>query len=328
MKRPDEPGQAGIPAGAQELGVAFDGVDAPRRYFSLHDIETHVLLHRAQILRRRYRRIAAISRGGLYAGALLSHTTGIELASIQVDRGSATVAGCDEAAPQAGAALLLVDDIAGKGYTLVIAQRHFERLGWQVDVFVTASDELSRIEPTYGIRLSGGVRPVFPWERWIMGQEFDDQRSAKDEDRWLTGFDLDGVFLDDVPGPLYEENLALALAMREGFAPYAQRPPQWMNDGSEVIISGRMDTETPQTRAWLAAHGLAYRSLHLRERLDLPPPVHKAGWIARLGVTEFVESELWQAEEIARLAPFCVVWHYDGRTGSLARIDGQVPARR
>jgi hypoxanthine phosphoribosyltransferase len=306
-----------------DLGTPFTHDSTSRRCFSLHDIETHVLIHRAEVIRRGYERIVAIARSGLYAGAMLSHYTGIEMDAIQVDRGQRTVRGGPAEATGLGARLLLVDDLAGKGYTLVTAQEHFERQGWQVDVFVTASDELSRVRPEFGIHLGDGVRPTFPWERTVMAVHFDsERRNARDRDRWNVGFDLDGVFLDDVPGHLYLEQLELALAMREDFLPYPHRPPQWLNDGSEYIISGRMATETAQTEAWLTRHGMRHKGLHLRPRLDLPPPEHKAFWIASLAISEFIESELPQALEIARLAPFCVVWHYDGKRQMLQRIDG------
>lgn len=53
--------------------------------------------------------------------------------------------------------------------------------------------------------------------------------------------------------------------------------------------------------------------------LGAPSVPDKACAILTHGVSEFVESELTHAQEIAQRVPYCVVWHYDARSHKLTR---------
>lgn len=277
-----------------------------------------MLLNKPRIDARGYARIAAITRGGLYAGAMLSQFTGVALSVASFDRATRAVR-CELGAPaHHGQRLLIVDDIAGLGHTLSSTVTHFEQLGWQVDTFVLAWDDLSRLVPSYGMRLKGS-RPVFPWERGIVSDSLQADRTSADRDVWRVAFDLDGVFLDDVPSPMYVQDLARALAQRDALPAYAYQPSQWRNDGQGLIVSARLKSEQAQTEAWLKRHGLATAQVVLRENVAIDPAEHKATAIVVHGIAEFIESEREQAQAIARLVPYCVVWHYEAASQQLTR---------
>lgn len=303
-----------------QLGKTFSHSSGQRRYFSFRDIESHVLLNLPEIETAGYACVVAIARGGLYAGAMLSQYSGVPMEVASFDRSTRTVRSTLAGPATDCRKLLLVDDIAGKGWTLATVKEHFEQLGWTVDTFTNAWDSLSRTIPTYGVQLLG-ERPVWPWERGIFSDELAVDRRAPDRDAWIRGFDLDGVFLRDVDSALYVTDLPLALAQRDALPAFERRPSLWSNDGSAAIISARLVSEQAETEAWLMRHGLRAKQVVLRDSLDIPPAVHKARAILRLGVTEFVESELDQAKQIAELAPYCVVWHYDEHDGRLYRQD-------
>lgn len=303
-----------------DTGQIFTCNGTPRRYFNFSDIETLVLIHKSQIEARGYQYIAAIARGGLYAGAMISQFTGISLAVTSFDRAKRSVRSELGAPAHCGQRLLVVDDIAGLGYTLSTTVAHFEQLGWQVDTFVIAWDDLSRLVPTFGRQLKG-ARPVFPWERGLVSKCLQADRITADEDSWRVGFDLDGVFLDDVPSSLYTQDIEAALRLRDALPAYTHHPPQWCNDGKGLIISARLKSEQAQTQRWLERHGLNAAQVVLRTKISVDPAEHKAAAIVANGVTEFIESEFSQAQEISRLVPYCVVWHYEAMSQQLTRLN-------
>lgn len=299
------------------VGQCFEHEQRQLRAFSFRDVESHVLLNLPAIEAAGYERIVAIARGGLYAGTMLSQFTGLPLEVAWFDRSERKAR--STCPPSQGGRLLLVEDIAGMGYTLTTVKDYLLDLGWQVDTFVLTWDNKSRSQPTYGMPLTT-ERPLFPWERGIALYSFSTERKGADPDFWKRGFDLDGVFLEDVPHELYTSNLAAALSQREAMPALAGRPCLWKNDGEAFIVSARLQSEQSQTEAWLQRHDLKARAVLLRENLTISAAQHKAQAILRHGITEFVESELEQAQDIARLVPHCVVWHYEHRTQALTRV--------
>lgn len=301
------------------LGRRFNHASGTRCYFSFEDIESMVVVHRGAVAAQGYARIVAIARGGLYPATLLSQLTGIPLSVANFER-STRIVTAELGPPVHGSErLLVVDDIAGLGFTLSSTVAHFSALGWQCDTFTLAWDDFSRMRPTYGLQLQG-ERAVWPWERGIVADSFSADRAGADPDRWRMGFDLDGVFLADVPHELYLSDLPRALATRAALPAYAHRPEVWRNDGEAFIVSARLSSEQSETEAWLARYGIRAAGVFLRPSLEERPSAFKARTIEAKGITEFVESELEQACEIAALVPYCVVWHYDAAQPRLTRV--------
>lgn len=286
-----------------------------RRYFGYDAIEDIVMLHRTAIMSKGYSTIVALLRGGAYPAAMLSQATSIPMATATFDRstGVATVS-LSPVAP-GSQRILLTEDVAGKGFTLVRVKEHLETLGYVVDTFTICFDAASRMVPTFGVRLPPGERYIFPWERAILGETKAERAVADAElEHWQTGFDLDGVFVPDLPEELYEQDLEHALDLRDKLSAW-DRPPMWKDGGT--IVSGRLECDRDRTMAFLDRIGVKVGQLVLRSSLTEQPGVFKRRMCVELGLCEFVESDAGQARVIAQM-PHLVVWHFE--SGHLERV--------
>lgn len=296
------------PAPLFSIGTPVDLGGERRRWFSYQDIENIALHHRREVMACRYDAIVGLARGGLYLATMLSQMTGIAHATAYYDRAAGT-AHLHNLPAHRPMRLLLVEDVAGKGHTLERVRQALEQRGANVDLMVVCWDDLSRHVPDYyGVKLEAGERYLFPWERSQLAHTSPDRTGHDDLAGWLTAFDLDGVFLEDIPADLYFSDLQAALAARDKLPALLPPPPGWRSGG--LIISGRLESDRDRTEAWLARHGLDPSRVLLRPSLDIPPAEFKRRMLIELGVTEYIESELAQAEYIANL-PHVVVWHYD-----------------
>ncbi len=291
------------------LGRPFTLGASSRRFFSYDDIEDLVLAHRREVVAEGYAHVVALLRGGSYAAAMLAQSAGLTLQTARYDRTTGRV-DCDLPGVQGciRPKVLLVEDVAGKGATLVSVKAHLEGLGYEVHVFVVCWDGLSRLVPEYGVRLLPGERYVFPWERSLL-QETAAVRSSNDSDTagWLTGFDLDGVFLPDLPSERYEQDLEAALKERDNLQSWPN-PRFWEQEG--LVVSARLEQDRSRTLAWLGRHGIRVSKLLLRADEQEPSGEYKKRMCVEHGICEFVESDAGQAAVIAQL-PHVIVWHYD-----------------
>jgi hypoxanthine phosphoribosyltransferase len=304
------------PAPTFSIGTTLDLDGERRRWFSYHDVENIALHHRREVMACRYDAIVGLARGGLYLATMLSQMTDIPHAVAYYDRATdaTQVHGLP---PRSPVRALLVEDVAGKGYTLERVKETLERRGGTVDIMTVCWDAQSRLAPDYyGARLAPGERYLFPWERSLLAPTSPDRVGNSDLAGWLTAFDLDGIFVADIPEARYREDLPAALAERDRLPPLPPHP-YWRNGG--IIISGRLEIDRGRTTAWLERHGIAPSRLLLKPSLDIPTPEFKRRALVELSVTEYVESDRSQAEDIARL-PHVVVWHYDSDRGCNSRV--------
>ncbi|SAI73161.1 orotate phosphoribosyltransferase [Bordetella ansorpii] len=295
-----------------------------RRLFRYEDIETLALLHRRFIMDRGYDAVVGIARGGLYLACMVAQSTDLPLRVAYYDRRSRHVHLPSSFATRR---VLLVEDVAGKGNTLLDVAAKLHTRGIAADIMVVCSDDLSRIVPDIGVRLSPGERHWFPWERAQAGPtDAQRQASAMDLDcpYWRTAFDLDGVFVADLPKRDYFRSLEVTLQRRDQLAPLA-RPPQW-RDG-DWIVSGRLTTDEARTRRWLHRHGITPGKLLLRPDQQEPPSTFKARMLCTHRIVEFFESDLAQAVTIAK-DPAVVVWHYRSARRMPRRIQDAPPSPR
>lgn len=306
------------PAPHFPIGTLVDLGDEKRRWFSYQDIENIALHHRRAVMASRYDAIVGLARGGLYLATMLSQMTGIAHATAYYDRATGAVQ-LHNLPPRRPARLLLVEDVAGKGHTLERVRHALAQRGADVDLMVVCWDDLSRHVPDYyGAKLQAGERYLFPWERSQLAPTSPDRTGPDDMARWLTAFDLDGVFLEDVPAALYASDLQAALAARDRLPALAPHP-DWRS--GDLIVSGRLEKDRDRTEAWLDRHGLAPSRVLLRPSLDIAAAEFKRRTLAELGITEYIESELEQARHIAGL-PHVVVWHYDCHARRNRRVSG------
>jgi uncharacterized HAD superfamily protein/adenine/guanine phosphoribosyltransferase-like PRPP-binding protein len=116
-------------------------------------------------------------------------------------------------------------------------------------------------------------------------------------------FDLDGVICEDGPPEQTDAPEPYLRHLSEARPKILPRQPVG------AIVTGRLEKYRPQTEAWLARHGVTYRYLIM---VDLPSAEerrrmalhgkYKADVYTRLGGLLFVESETWQANQIASIS--------------------------
>jgi hypothetical protein len=209
----------------------------------------------------------------------------------------------DAAAPPPGP-VLLVDDVARTGTTMRMARDRLAARHPGLDVHRLAVFCRPEAEAAVDLAFAGAApAALFEWSLF---------RSPVVE-RAL--FDLDGILCGDCPaaddddGPRYRRFLQTA-------AP--QIVPRGTLGG---IVTARLEQYRPETEDWLARHGIAYGRLVMLDKISdaerrrtRPQGRFKAAaFAADAQAALFVESESWQAREIARGAGGKAVFDYQGR---------------
>ncbi|MEQ5843289.1 phosphoribosyltransferase [Paraburkholderia acidicola] len=279
-----------------------------------------------------------ILRGGAPLALMASHVAGIPVAFLRCDRRSRHVTWDSTLpVPPHGSKVLLCEDIAGRGFTLIDCIAFLEQHGLVVKTLTGTFDEESRIRPDYGLD-AVGYFSLFPWERLVSSErhrddwlgtddepDIDPSDPASDNQQHATyAIDLDGILLPDVPPAHYEADLAAALNERDALSPY-EALPGIDRTRIHAIVTGRPVFDRERTVAWLDRHGFGHLELVMRapDAHDGTPAgtaAHKAAAALRCGVTHFIESDPAQALLIARQAPLLRVvwWDATTRTGTLA----------
>jgi hypoxanthine phosphoribosyltransferase len=269
--------------------------------------------------------IIGLLRGGSFPAVVLSQATDIPVAFMRYHRVTGQVSwDTMQPLPAHGQRVLLCEDFAGSGFTLLRCKEWLEQRGCAVCVLTLVYDELSRLQPDRAMDMRG-QKTIFPWERVTLTEKSQKIYAALAQqtlsevpqnrvlEQW--GYDLDGVFLPDVPADDYCRDLEAALARRHGYSKHAQIPS--FKDGS-YIISGRILSDYEQTQAWLQREGIAASKIILRDpdhyAVELSY-LHKAEAIVRHGVSHFVESCPQQAVGIAKHCPHVRVMQWDINSG-------------
>jgi hypoxanthine phosphoribosyltransferase len=254
--------------------------------------------------------VAGIARGGLVPASMAASLLALPLSMLQVARGG-TVSWLGP--PPPGRRVLLVDDACSTGQTMLTARAALARQGRSCLTLTVAYDpERSAYVPDLSHPIAELFR--FPWER---GEATPTSRAARatgaPPDRTTEapfyGLDLDGVFLPDLPRPMYEAGLEAALAARAALDPLPHLP--FFDPARAVVITGRPESDRDATAAWLARCGHGALTLECRPEAIAHDPVsvalYKARAATRWGCTHFVESDAEQAVRIAAVAPHLVV---------------------
>lgn len=282
--------------------------------------------------------IVGILRGGSFPAVVLSHEIGAPVAFMRFDRASG-IASWDslgQPLPPPGTRVLLVEDVAGMGETLVRCRALLEAAGLAVKVLTVVHDSLSRSRPDWSMDFTGR-RAIFPWERFAVSPAWAAAFDATadnlgdyppDHSFEFWGFDLDGVFIPDMPMETYLPDPEPGRDLRDTHG--AVLPALAIPAGS-VIVTGRSYVEEARTLAWLAREGIAM-AVHFRDEAvyafsSARIANYKADRVRDLGLTHYVESELSQAVAIAAANPHVRVAHYDLPTQRLTWISAQTASQ-
>lgn len=290
-------------------------------------VEAAVFDHVPQWRKHGFDAIVAIARGGLAPAVMASTALSLPLFALSYQRAARQVSWFTAQTPAKGARILLVEDIAGRGTTLVDCHKFLAAQGYETRTFTLAYDAESRMQPDYGVKLPPGMRAWFPWERESITPAFaatGNQPLQPEHEYASWAIDLDGILLADLPPHLYDSNLAGTLAQRDGLPPSKVLPS--MDLSALTIITGRPEQDRSRTQAWLDRHGFRGELVMRDESLHTAAQTarHKAMAILARNHTHFIESEAAQALEIARQAPVARIFWWNGTT-ALSVYAGDAP---
>jgi hypoxanthine phosphoribosyltransferase len=267
--------------------------------------------------------VAGILRGGAPLALMVSHAVGLPVAFLRYERATREVT-WDSSLPMPvpGSKILLCEDIAGRGFTLVDCIAFLERHGLVVRTLTGAFDELSRTKPDFSLD-ARGYFALFPWERqahtaryrddWTASEAGRRAPMADDHDYATYAIDLDGILLPDVPSARYDADLEAALNERDLLLPFETLPGIDLQH-TRAIVTGRPEMDRARTQAWLDRHGfghleLVMRAAGLHDHTPAGAAAHKAAAVLHCGVTHFIESDPVQAILISQQAPLLrVIW--------------------
>ncbi len=276
--------------------------------------------------------VVGIARSGIVPATIAAQRLGTELHLLQCQRHAPDPLWMGPA-PAQGGRVLVVDDIASTGLTLQRVRGFLESVGYSVVTLALYVDPVRcRHRPDIAHETPGFVR--FAWDRRETTPDARAQRlHAEMQPPALEvecfGVDMDGVLLPDVRKARYNRDLAVALRMRQRLRPLPHETLPAIDWSRAHIITGRPAMDYDMTRQWLDAHGFAQCPVHCRDAQRHPVTVdgvvaHKIEAATRIGVSQFIESELIQATLIAQGCPTVdVVWW--GRKHRI-RLGGVAPA--
>ena len=285
------------------------------------------------LLAERFTMAIGILRGGAPLALMVSHATGTPIAFLRYERQARTVSWDSTLpVPARGSKVLVCEDIAGHGFTLIDCVAFLKQQGLAVKTMTGVVDDLSATQPDFAID-ARGYSALFPWERqarteryradWSRAANCDTRAMGSDHEYANYAIDLDGILLPDVPKARYEEDLDAALSERDKLLPLGVLPGIDLHT-VRTIITGRPEMDRARTEAWLTRHGFGHMDLVMRaadihDESPTGAAAHKAAAALRNGVTHFVESDPVQALQIAQRAPLLRVIHWDAhaRTGML-----------
>lgn len=150
----------------------------PAYFYGYDDIETFCLSKREQLTQEGVGLILGVLRGGGIPALMLSQMLGLPVDFIYYDRQEARaeiknekVFGLIDSCIKQGKKVLLVEDVAGAGRTLVNCYRYLLSLikdGSLIKTMTLVHHENSRTRPDH-YKDCSAVRAILPWERYATG---------------------------------------------------------------------------------------------------------------------------------------------------------------
>ena len=162
----------------------------PIYFYSYDEIETFCLSQREQLAKENAGLILGILRGGGIPALMLSQMLGIPEDCIYYDRREARaeiknkdVLDLIDSCIKEGKKILLIDDIAGVGYTLLTCYEYllsFTKDQSLIKIMTLVHHENSRTKPDY-FKDCSAVRAVLPWERYVTSRPCMDDFASTEE---------------------------------------------------------------------------------------------------------------------------------------------------
>lgn len=261
--------------------------------------------------------LVIILRGGSFAGIHLAFITGLPYYFLRYDRLTTTPEWVGNLPTEKR--LLLCEDFAGMGQTLINSKKFLTDQGYDVSTFVVCKDRLSASVPDYYCfdLQESNARFVLPWERYRLNSEAVNASVTNrklDHEYERTAWDMDGVFLDDIESHHYHNDLEATLSLRDQYPLADYAPTPGLHD---MIITGRPIIDKERTEEWLRKHGIEIPVVFRDNGIEFPTAESVARWKGQraieLGFTHYVESDSDQALFMASCYPeLRVIWWNKG----------------
>jgi hypoxanthine phosphoribosyltransferase len=147
----------------------FPVLDRPSSYLGYSQIGQWIDSLAETLRSAQFVAVTAVLRGGLFSAQCAAFATGAPLSFIRYDRDRQQAAWHGD--PPPSGRLLLCEDIAGAGHTLVNCRELVRQTHPDHRILTIVCDELSRIEPDWSMRRPI-VQTVLPWEREVVSPGF------------------------------------------------------------------------------------------------------------------------------------------------------------
>ncbi len=154
-------------------------------YLDYNQISLALEVLAEEIKRETFDGIVIVLRGGSFPGIHLAFLTGLPFYYLRYNRLDETISWLGEIPPSTN--VLLVEDFAGMGKTLINCKRFLLDKGFETKTLVICKDLKSSSMPNYSCfeTRDPNVRYILPWERYrinpIADQHSEQERKADDQ---------------------------------------------------------------------------------------------------------------------------------------------------
>ena len=296
-----------------------------KTFLGYHEIENMLERFVVPLRARHCDAVVAILRGGVFPAHYLANELGLPMRFIELDRATDNVALFGDLP---GKRILLVDDSCCSGRTMAPCKEWLERRGYEV-ITCAIFDVLPRkVDFAVEAPRSPAQTWIVPWERRIDSPQ---ARRMEDGGNYLPlddahlsffAWDLDGIFLPDLPAEDYDADLQATLYRRDWLSPFERVPG--IDACNAAVVTARPAQDAGRTRRWWERH-FAPVSMYFRDegRYGTSPQEvarYKADTALALGATHFIESDLHIATLIAVRAPLLRVRWFNQETQAMISI--------
>jgi hypoxanthine phosphoribosyltransferase len=280
-------------------------------------IELFVESIRDELCAANFDGIACVLRGGAFVATCVAYATGVPLYFINYERATNKPNWLVQPPP---GRILICEDYAGSGQTLKNVEDFVASSHPDYRILTAVKDSRSVCTPHWSMDF-GDRRARLPWEReWTIRSQQKNEvhpRTTPDHELRFVGYDLDGVFCDDLPSEAYTRDLETCLRLRDTL-PAADARPSLASRAA--IITARPLEDAERTRTWLERNVPDARDTPVVHRNPVTfaadaagSAMYKVAAAAALGCTDFVESCARQSLLMAQAAPWLrVKWWNNG----------------
>ncbi|MFC7439685.1 phosphoribosyltransferase [Laceyella putida] len=266
--------------------------------------------------------LVIILRGGSFAGMHLAFLTGLPYYFLRYDRKIEKPAWLGNIPEKKR--LLICEDFAGMGKTLINCKKFLVDLGYDVSTLVICKDRKSASTPDYYCFdcQETNARFLLPWERYRINPSTgtaSENQELLDHEYERTAWDMDGVFIDGIKSAQIHNGSEGTPFLRDQ-DPIAKYAPVPLTQ--DIIISSRPVSHKESTEKWFRTHNIYVPIIFRDDDVELSTLESVAKWkgsrAIELGFTHFVSGNSEVALFIAAFYPeLRVIWWNQGHPISL-----------